>query len=80
MHARQWQTLHLCASRVPAGCAAGRVAGETLCPYPPGVPAAVPGEVLTAAIVAQLQRVLAQGGKVTGAADESLRTFTVVAA
>jgi arginine/lysine/ornithine decarboxylase len=43
------------------------------------VPAAVPGEVLTEAIVAQLQRVLAQGGKVTGAADESLATFTVVA-
>ena len=65
--------------RVPAQCAAGRVAAEMLCPYPPGVPAVVPGEVLTQDIIAHLQRVLAQGGKVTGAADESLQSITVVA-
>lgn len=69
-----------CRGRVPARCAAGRVAAEMLCPYPPGVPAVVPGEVLTEAILAHLAGVLAQGGKVTGAADESLRSITVVAA
>ena len=49
--------------RVSAEQASGRVAAEMLCPYPPGVPAVVPGEVLTPGIVAGLRRVLAQGGQ-----------------
>lgn len=64
---------------VPAGQAAGRVSAELLCPYPPGVPAAYPGEVLTAEVVQQLQAVMQQGGTVTGCSDGSLETLRVVA-
>lgn len=56
----------------------GRVSAELLCPYPPGVPAIVPGEVYTNEIVQQLQSVVQMGGKVTGAADETLRTLNVI--
>ncbi|KAK9833408.1 hypothetical protein WJX81_002549 [Elliptochloris bilobata] len=64
--------------QVPADAAVGRLSAELLCPYPPGVPAALPGEVLTADTLAALRGVLAAGGKVTGAADETLRMLSVI--
>jgi arginine/lysine/ornithine decarboxylase len=60
--------------------AAGRVSAELLCPYPPGVPLALPGERLTTAVIRQLKLTLAQGGVVTGASDSRLNTVTVVVA
>lgn len=59
--------------------AVNRISAELLCPYPPGVPLAIPGEVLTEQVVQDLQAVLAGGGSVTGASDSSLDTFLVVA-
>ncbi|CAL8465074.1 g4609 [Coccomyxa elongata] len=64
--------------RVPAREASGRTCAELLCPYPPGVPAVVPGELLSAEVIAMLQAVAAGGGKVTGAADDSLQSFAVI--
>ena len=63
---------------MPAGAAAGRTCAELLCPYPPGVPAVVPGELLSTEVITMLQAVTAGGGKVTGAADESLQSFSVI--
>lgn len=63
---------------MPADAAVGRLSAELLCPYPPGVPVAVPGEALTAETLATLRAVLAAGGKVTGAADETLRMLSVI--
>jgi lysine decarboxylase len=65
--------------RVPIGQAAGRIAAECLAAYPPGIPNVLPGERLTAANLATLQRTLAHGGVVRGAADPTLRTVLVVA-
>src|SRR4051812_8603377 len=59
--------------------AAGRVSAELVTPYPPGIPAIAPGEVLTDAIVGYLEEVVANGGFVEGAADPSLDSFRVVA-
>ena len=66
--------------RVPWDQAAGRVCAELLCPYPPGIPAVVPGEVLTPAVLADLRHVLQAGGMVTGAADADLQSVAVVCA
>ena len=66
------------AEAVPATEAVGRVSAELLCPYPPGVPAAYPGEVITAGVLQQLQAVLRDGGTVTGCSDGSLQTLRVV--
>ncbi|KAL4448024.1 hypothetical protein ABPG75_005243 [Micractinium tetrahymenae] len=63
---------------VPAAQAVGRVSAELLCPYPPGVPVAYPGEVLTEAALQQLRQVLRSGGIVTGCSDGSLETLRVV--
>lgn len=63
---------------VPWGEAAGRVSAEMVCPYPPGVPIAAPGERLTATVVDYLEQVVAAGGTVEGAADSSLERLRVV--
>lgn len=70
--------IEVCALRVPAEAAVGRLSADLLCPYPPGVPAAVPGEVLTRRALAALRGVLADGGKVTGATDETLGMLNVI--
>jgi arginine/lysine/ornithine decarboxylase len=59
--------------------AVGRVSAELVCPYPPGVPLAAPGELLTREVVETLKAVVAAGGIVEGAADETLQRFRVVA-
>ena len=64
---------------VPIAEAEGRIAAECLAAYPPGIPNVLPGERLTAANLANLQRTLAHGGVVRGAADPTLRTLLVVA-
>jgi arginine decarboxylase len=65
--------------RVPIAQAEGRIAAECLAAYPPGIPNVLPGERLTAANLATLQRTLAHGGVIRGAADPTLRTLLVVA-
>jgi arginine decarboxylase len=64
---------------VPWREAPGRVSAEMVCPYPPGIPVTAPGERLTAEVVDYLEQVVAAGGMVEGAADESLQQLRVVA-
>ena len=65
--------------QVPADRAAGRISAEQITPYPPGIPAVVPGELLTDAVVDYLRTGLAAGMNVPDPADKSLSTFRVVA-
>ncbi|MCP9890895.1 lysine decarboxylase [Cyanobium sp. Aljojuca 7D2] len=44
------------AEAVPLAAAAGRIAAEPLCPYPPGIPLLVPGERIDSARAAWLQQ------------------------
>lgn len=39
---------------IPAGQAAGRIAARSVCPCPPGIAAAVPGEEIGAPLAEQL--------------------------
>jgi arginine/lysine/ornithine decarboxylase len=64
--------------RLPPDAAIGRVAAETLTPYPPGVPAVLPGERLDVEVVSTLCAIVAEGGVVQGSPD-GLGTFAVVA-
>ena len=65
--------------QVPADEAVGRVAAEQITPYPPGIPAVVPGERLTDTVVGYLRTGLAAGMNVPDPADTSLSTLRVVA-
>ncbi len=71
-------TAGLLPRRLPVSQAIGRVSAELLCPYPPGVPAVYPGEVIKSEALARLDATLAGGGKVTGASDASLSTLLVI--
>lgn len=67
------------AEMVDADKAAGRIAAEQLTPYPPGIPAVVPGERLDAAVVDYLCSARHAGMAIPDATDASLKTFRVVA-
>jgi lysine decarboxylase len=64
---------------VPANEAGGRVAAEQITPYPPGIPAAVPGERLNDAVIDYLRSGLAAGMTCPDPADPLLENFRVVA-
>lgn len=66
--------------RVPAADAAGRVAAETISPYPPGIPAIAPGELLTTDLLDALRDEARAGSRMAGACDPTLETLLVVRA
>ncbi|MCG6494253.1 aminotransferase class I/II-fold pyridoxal phosphate-dependent enzyme [Kitasatospora sp. A2-31] len=66
------------AEAIPVTRAAGRIAAEVLTPYPPGVPAALPGERLSREVVEYLRTGVAAGMVVPDAADGTLDTLRVV--
>ncbi|WP_418006774.1 hypothetical protein [Nostoc piscinale] len=55
-----------------------RICAEIVCPYPPGIPVLMPGEIITKAALAYLQQIQAMGGIISGCADSSLQTLKVV--
>ncbi len=63
---------------IAIGEAIARVSAELVCPYPPGIPILMPGEVITLEAVTYLQQVLAHGGILTGCSDPTLTTLKVV--
>ncbi|MFH8993013.1 aminotransferase class I/II-fold pyridoxal phosphate-dependent enzyme [Streptomyces sp. NPDC017940] len=63
---------------VPLTKAEGRVAAEMITPYPPGIPAVLPGERLTAPVLDYLHSGVAAGMNLPDAADGSLGTVRVV--
>lgn len=65
------------AQMVPADRAAGRIAAEQLTPYPPGIPAVVPGELLTRPVIDYLRSGKAAGMGVPDATDPTLENFRV---
>jgi arginine decarboxylase len=57
----------------------GRIAAEMISPYPPGVPAILPGERFTEPVVTYLRAGMAAGMTIPDASDPELDTFRVVA-
>ncbi|ATE55551.1 aminotransferase class I/II-fold pyridoxal phosphate-dependent enzyme [Actinosynnema pretiosum] len=67
------------AEHVPLERAVGRVCAETISPYPPGVPAALPGEVITQPVVDYLRSGREAGMYLPDPTDSDLETVRVVA-
>ncbi|MEH3052499.1 MAG: aminotransferase class V-fold PLP-dependent enzyme [Patulibacter minatonensis] len=63
---------------IPLADAVGRVSAESIAGYPPGIPALLPGERVTEAVVAHFRALLEAGARLHGALDPSLGTITVV--
>ena len=63
---------------VPFAQAVGKVCGEQVSFYPPGIPVLLPGELVTQEIVAYCQAQKALGLPVSGPADSSLTTLRII--
>ncbi|MBD2138778.1 aminotransferase class I/II-fold pyridoxal phosphate-dependent enzyme [Anabaena sp. FACHB-1237] len=55
-----------------------RICAEVICPYPPGIPLLIPGEIITKEALNYLQNIHKMGGFISGCADSSLQTLKVV--
>jgi lysine decarboxylase len=64
---------------IPVDEAEGRISAENIAGYPPGIPALLPGERITAEVVAYLRELTASGARLHGAADPTFQTVRVVA-
>jgi arginine decarboxylase len=62
---------------VPADAAAGRVAAETITPYPPGIPVVLPGERLNEPVLRYLRTGVRAGMHLPDPHDPRLRTVRV---
>ena len=65
---------------VPVDEAPGRVSAEAIAGYPPGIPALLPGERITAELVAYLRELRDAGARLHGASDPSFDTICVLRA
>jgi lysine decarboxylase len=63
---------------VPVEDAIGRISCESIAGYPPGVPALLPGERVTAEVVAYLRELTRDGARLHGAADPTFTTVRVL--
>ncbi|WP_029116328.1 aminotransferase class I/II-fold pyridoxal phosphate-dependent enzyme [Mycobacterium sp. URHB0044] len=63
---------------VPLEKASGRIAAEQITPYPPGIPAVVPGERLNDAVLEYLRTGVEAGMNLPDPADPELKTIKVV--
>ena len=58
--------------------AVGRIAAETAAPYPPGIPALAPGELISSEILGALRAEAAAGSRMAYCSDPTLDTLLVV--
>ena len=65
---------------VPVDEAIGRISCESIAGYPPGVPALLPGERVTADVVSYLRELTIAGARLHGAADPTFATLRVLIA
>jgi arginine decarboxylase len=66
------------AERVTVSDAVGRISCESIASYPPGIPALLPGERISAEMVTFLSRLAATGARLHGASDPGFRTIHVL--
>jgi arginine decarboxylase len=57
----------------------GRISCESIAGYPPGIPALLPGERITADTTAYLRELVTSGARLHGAADPTIATIHVLA-
>ena len=63
---------------LPTHQAIGHLSADLLCPYPPGIPLIIPGEIITQTALNTLTQLLASGGTITGLSDATFMTLRVI--
>ena len=64
--------------RVAVDDAVDRISSESIAGYPPGIPALLPGERITADLIAYLRELVAAGARLHGASDPTFATIEVL--
>lgn len=73
-----WEAVYCKKEQVEFEKSIGRICGEMVIPYPPGIPVLMPGERVTAEIYEYLKLCLEQGIKINGASDARLEKLWVI--
>ncbi|MHB1392092.1 MAG: aminotransferase class I/II-fold pyridoxal phosphate-dependent enzyme [Clostridia bacterium] len=73
-----WEAVYCEKEQVEASDGIGRVCGEMIIPYPPGIPVLMPGEVITREAYEYLKLCVQQGIKINGATDAKLEKIYVI--
>ncbi len=73
-----WEAVYLKKELVKASEAIGRISGEMLIPYPPGIPVLMPGEKITEEAYDYLKLCVRHGIKINGVSDPKLERVWVV--
>jgi arginine decarboxylase len=79
--ANRWRSISPGASTnlvVPIDSAIGKISAESICPYPPGIPVLIAGEIITIEALDYLRQILDLGGELVGCDDPTLQTIRVV--
>ncbi|MEH2346597.1 MAG: aminotransferase class I/II-fold pyridoxal phosphate-dependent enzyme [Nostoc sp.] len=63
---------------LPLAQTSDRICAEIVCPYPPGIPVLMPGEVITNPVLNYLEQIQGMGGFISGCNDTSFKTLKVV--
>ena len=58
--------------------AVNQISGVTICPYPPGIPLIMAGEIITSEALDYLSKIIELGGVITGLGDNNLNTLQVI--
>jgi arginine decarboxylase len=66
------------AEQVAVDAAVGRISCESIASYPPGVPALLPGERISAETVEYLRELAGSGARLHGASDPAFKTINVL--
>jgi arginine/lysine/ornithine decarboxylase len=66
------------AEQVPVDDSVGRISCESIASYPPGIPALLPGERISAETVEYLSRLAETGARLHGASDPDFKTINVL--
>lgn len=72
------EAMHAPKMRIPLWEAAGYISGEFICPYPPGIPLVVPGEIITREVLDQIDQIKSWGGHIQGPGDASGKILAVL--
>ncbi|KAB2079388.1 hypothetical protein ES319_A05G001300v1 [Gossypium barbadense] len=63
--------------KVSIGESLGKICGELICPYPPGIPVMIPGETITKKALEYLVLVKNKGATISGASDPLLNSIVI---
>jgi ornithine decarboxylase len=73
-----WEAVYLPKEEVAIQKCIGKICGEMIIPYPPGIPIIMPGEIISKDIIDYALECRSKGIKINGTKDASLEYITVV--